>query len=368
MSLFLKPEMREMTSCQHGGIDYSELEELGISPDEVLDFSANLNPFGPPPKVREILSKVDISRYPDSSATQLRRVLAEKLGVVPESIIVGNGSTEIIRLTALAYLNHRDKVLVVEPTFGEYEVACQIVGASLVKQKLSEKNNFQLKVHETAELIKEHRPKGIFLCNPNNPTGQYFSQAEVENLLAVAEDSLVILDEAYIAFVENAWSSLKMIEKNNLLVLRSMTKDYALAGLRLGYGVAREEIIATLRSICPPWNVNAMAQEAGVVAVSEEGYLKTCQSELREAKKYLLTELTRLGFSPLPSKANFFLVEVGNASEFRHKLLQRGILMRDCTSFGLPKHIRIAVRTLPECQKLIAAVQEIISTNCYEAH
>lgn len=132
-----------------------------------------------------------------------------------------------------------------------------------------------------------------------------------------------------------------------------------MAGLRLGYGVAKEEIIVTLRRICPPWNVNALAQKAGIIAIAGEDYLKRCQAELREARNYLVTELSRLGLPPLPSEANFFLVEVGNAAAFRRELLQRRILVRDCSSFGLPQYIRIAPRTLPECQSLVAAIKEI---------
>ena len=132
-----------------------------------------------------------------------------------------------------------------------------------------------------------------------------------------------------------------------------------MAGLRLGYGVAKQEMIATLRRICPPWNVNVVAQKAGITAIAEEGFLKRCQIELREAKKYLVAQLSRLGLSPLPSEANFFLVEVGNAAEFRRELLERRMLVRDCSSFGLPQYIRVAPRTLSECRKLVAAIKQI---------
>lgn len=367
MSLLPRPEMQGVTVCPHGGIDYAELETLGIAPQEVLDFSANLNPLGPPPGVIQALCSLSyelseaISHYPDSGAWQLRYALAEKLGIKAENILVGNGSTELIRLTALAYFAKGEQVLIAKPTFGEYQVACQIVGASLIKQQLLEGNDFQLNVDETVKLIKQHRPKGIFISNPNNPTGRYLLQADFEEILDASKDSLVVLDEAYISFVDSHWSSLNTIEGNNLLVLRSMTKDYAMAGLRLGYGVAREGIIATLRRICPPWNVNALAQKAGIIAMNEEGYLKRSQIELREAKNYLVAELSSLGLPPLPSEANFFLVKVGDASKFRHELLKRKMLVRDCSSFGLAQYIRVAPRTLPECQSLVAAVRELVA-------
>ena len=382
MSLLPKPEIQNMSICQHGGIDYAEVEMLGIPPQDILDFSANLNPFGPPPGVVEALCGVSceelklrvkqgvseaISHYPDSEAYHLRRSLAEKLGIKAENILVGSGSTELIRLAALAYFDKGDRVLIIEPTYGEYQIACQITGASLVKQRLSAGSAFLLNINETLQLIKRHRPKGIFVCNPNNPTGRYIPRADFEKILDACRDSLLVLDEAYISFVDNAWSSLDLAlhslaaskERSNLLVLRSMTKDYAMAGLRLGYGVAKEEIIATLRRICPPWNVNTLAQKAGVIAINEEEYLKRCRTELKEAKNYLVAELSRLGLSPLPSEANFFLVEVGDAPKFRRELLKRMILVRDCTSFGLPQYVRIAPRTLPECQKLIVAIKEM---------
>jgi len=366
LPLLPRPGIQDMPICPHGGIDYAELEMLGIAPQDILDFSANLNPLGPPSGVMETLSDVDIAHYPDSEAYHLRCSLAEKLGIGVNNLLIGSGSTELIRLAALAYFGKGDKVLIIEPTYGEYQIACQIAGASLIKQQLSPQSAFWLNTNEIVELIQQHRPKGIFICNPNNPTGRYLPQADFQKILDASKDSLVVLDEAYVSFVDNPWSSLDFVshsslraERSNLLVLRSMTKDYAMAGLRLGYGVAKEEIIANLRRICPPWNVNAPAQKAGIIAVTEEEYLRLCQVELREAKKYLYVELSNLGLPPLPSEANFFLVEVGNAVTFRRDLLQKRILVRDCSSFGLPSYVRIAPRTLPDCQRLVAAIKEI---------
>jgi histidinol-phosphate aminotransferase len=354
-----------MPICQHGSIDYAEVEMLGIAPQDILDFSANLNPFGPPPEVIQALHGVNydlkeaISRYPDSQAHHLRHSLAERLRISSDNILIGSGSTELIRLAVLAYFAKGDKVLTIEPTYGEYELVCRIAGASVVKQQLSARNAFLPDIEELVKLIKQHRPKGIFICNPNNPTGRYLSQTDFERIRDAGKDSLFILDEAYVSFVDNPWSSLDMVEESNLLVLRTMTKDYALAGLRLGYGAAKQEIIASLHRICPPWNVNALAQKAGITALTNEGYLDWCQAKLREAKNYLLAKLSSLGLPPLPSEANFFLVKVGDASGFRRKLLDRRILVRDCASFGLHQYIRIAPRTLSECRILVDAIKEI---------
>jgi len=359
MSLQPRPEIADLKVSQHGGLNYAELEAMGISPDEVLDFSVSSNPHGPPPGLVAATKDARIDRYPDSEASELRHRLGRRLRVDPRNIIVGSGSTELIRLAALAYLGRDDKALIIEPTFGEYEVACHIMGAAIVRQRLSDRDGFALDMDMTQELMRRHRPRVVFLCNPNNPTGSYLSRQEFQRLLAAAPDSLVILDEAYIAFVPETWPSTDMIEDNNLLILRSMTKDYTLAGLRLGYAVAHQEIVDTLRRVCPPWNVNAVAQQAGVFALQQEEFSRRTRIQVSQAKAYLVRELTRLGLRPLPSRTNFFLVEVGDASDWRRRLLKKGILVRDCTSFGLPHHVRIAPRDFMACSRLVAAIKEL---------
>ena len=347
--------------CYHGGPDYAELESKGISVDGILDFSSNTNPFGPPPGISESLAKVDISQYPDSDATDLRRKLASILGISPNNIIVGSGSTELLRLIALAYLNVEDAAVIIEPTFGEYEMACRVVGASVVKDTLSADNLFRLDVQQMISSMGKNSPKIIFLCNPNNPTGQYLSRDELEQLLNAAQDCLVVIDEAYVAFVDHAWPSMDLVERDNCIILRSMTKDFALTGLRLGYALAREDIIEILRRVCPPWNVNILAQRAGLLALESSEYVGQCSAKLKEAKDYLVKELSRVGYDILPSSANFFMMKVGNAATFREYLLGQGILVRDCASFGLSEYIRIAPRSLPECQKLVATIERRVA-------
>lgn len=353
-----KPNIDKLVPTIHGGIDYLELEKLGISPEDVLDFSVSTNPLGPPPGIKEALVQASIERYPDSEATELGQSLAKKLNIAPTNLIIGSGSTELIRLVTTAYFGSEDVVIIPQPTYGEYEIACHLVGAQVLKQPTLEEANFRLNVAETVDLIREHRPKGIFLCNPNNPTGQCLSKEELEKILSVAEDSLVILDEAYIAFTENTWASVDLIDCGNVVILRSMTKDYALAGLRLGYAVAAESIISVLKRVRPPWNVSSVAQAAGVFALKADGYLEECRIRINEAKEFLVEGLKRLGLSPLPSQTNFFLVKVDDAARFRQALLRKGILVRDCTSFGLPAYIRVAPRTMAECQRLLAAMKE----------
>jgi len=330
---------------------------MGLAPDEILDFSVSSNPFLSPSGVRKALSTIVIERYPDSEAAEFRQCLSVKLGVVPGNILAGSGAMELIRLIALTYFRPGDSVLILEPTFGEYKVACCIAGVEVVSQRGREEAGFASRIEETVNLIRQLRPRAVFICNPNNPTGQYLSRQDVEMVLDTCGDGLLILDEVYIAFVDESWSSIDLISRGNIVIVRSMTKDYALAGLRLGYAVANEGIINALRRVRPPWNVNVVAQKAGVVALENADYLERCQRETAKAKRFLMDELDRLGFILVPSSTNYFLVKVTNAQDFRTALLRHGILVRDCTSFGLLQYVRIAARTMPECQKLIATIQ-----------
>jgi histidinol-phosphate aminotransferase len=354
-----RPAIDKLISSIHGGIDYEELKGLGILPEVVLDFSVSINPFGPPPGIRKALISPSIQHYPDPEAIELRQALAEKLNISTGKLIVGSGSTELIRLVAAAYFEPGDLVVIPQPTYGEYEIACQLANAKIMKQPVLKEPDFHLDVCEITKLLRKHKPKAVFLCNPNNPTGQYMSRDEVAQIMSSAPESLIVLDEAYIAFTENAWASVDLIDHGNLVILRSMTKDYALAGLRLGYAMSAEPTISILKRVRPPWNVNTIAQKAGIVALNADKYLEECNSKTRQAKNFLLKELECLGLSPLPSQTNFFLVRVGNATTFRQALLKKGLLVRDCTSFGLPQYIRLAPRSLPECRKLIEAIKDM---------
>jgi len=361
LSLRPRPEIENLEACPHGGLNQAELKELGLNPEAVLDFSVCANPFPPPPEVQQAFDILSIDRYPDSEATEFRQCLSAKLGVAPVNILAGSGSMELIRLIALTYFRQGDSVLILEPTFGEYKVASQIAGAGVVKQVARAEDSFAPRIDEMVSLIRQLRPRAVFICNPNNPTGHYLTRQEIERVLQACGDGLLILDEAYIAFVDESWSSLDLISEGNLVILRSMTKDYALAGLRLGYAVADEAIIGALRRVCPPWNVNVVAQKAGVIVLNDTQYLEQCQQEIRRAKQFLIGELRQLGYTLVPSSTNFFLVKVGNAQEFRMALLRDGILVRDCTSFGLHQYVRIAAGTMAQCQELVESIRAMRS-------
>jgi histidinol-phosphate aminotransferase len=218
-----------------------------------------------------------------------------------------------------------------------------------------------MNIDDIIRLTGEIKPGVIFVCNPNNPTGGYIGRNDFQNLLESQPDSLIILDEAYISFVRNSWNSLEFIDRGNLLVIRSLTKDYALAGLRLGYAAGSKDIINALRKICPPWNVNVVAQHAGIVALQYENFLKEGIELALNEKQFLIGELKRLGFNCLPSRTHFFLVDAGSAETLRLRLLRKGILVRDCASFGLPEYIRISPGTRKKNRKLVEMLTEIVA-------
>ena len=348
----------KLSPAVHGGIDYTELLSIGIPADEILDFSTNCNPFGPPPGIKGVIKNADLESYPDSASNELRKALADKLQVNMNNLIIGSGSTELIRLISLAYLDNKDTVIIYSPTYSEYETACKISGCTIIKIDLSSEDNFNLDAKKTVSQIKKHKATAVFLCNPNNPTGQYLSKNEVECIIKADKNCLVILDEAYIAFTDNPWESLDLLKYDNLLIVRSMTKDYALAGIRIGYAIAGEDIIATLNKIKPPWNVSSVAQKAAIYTLSHDQYIQQCHRKIQISKNYLISELQKMGIYTLPSQTNFFLVRTGNATVIRQLLLKKGILIRDCSSFGLLEYIRIAPRSISQCKKLILALKE----------
>lgn len=360
MSVTPKPELDDLEECPHGVISDQELRGLGLERHQVIDFSVNANPLGPSPRVAAAIAQVDIGRYPDPEAAQLRSVLADKLGMRPQNIIAGNGSAELIWLVTLAYVRAGDPILIIGPTFGEYARASRIMGAKLVHHTARTQASFALSLEEVCQAIRREKPRLVFLCNPNNPTGLFLNGVEAKALADASKDGLLVVDEAYRAFVEEPWPSLELLGEGNVLLLRSMTKDYALAGLRLGYALGDPQVIAALRKVQSPWSVNAAAQRAGIAALEDEEHLRHSRQVVREAKAFLVSELSRLGLRVLPSAANFLLIDVADAPSFRAALLKEGLCVRDCTSFGLPQFIRIGVRTLPECQRLIQGIAEVL--------
>ena len=350
----------------HGSINPSELRALGLKAQDLLDFSASISPIGPPAGVWEAICSVDLSAYPDPECLELREAICRHLSspsreILMDQVLAGNGSTEIFHLLTRVYLSDNSSALLLTPTYGEYDGACRLAGAEILNHQADLAGDFRWDIDAAASIIKERNPALIFVCNPNNPTGVYLDWGEVEALADAARDtsSLLVLDEAYLSFVEEPWDSLGFLGRPEVMLVRSMTKDYAQTALRLGYALASKEVIARLREYQPDWSVNGLAQKAGVAALEDTGYLDKCRKAVSTAKDYLSRELKNLDLDVPHAEANFILVKVGDAAKWRSLLLAKGIVVRACTSFGLPEYIRVGILPLGDCQRLLAAMTEL---------
>ena len=354
-----RPALVGLGRAPHGSVSEAELERFGLRLSDVIDFSASCNPLGPSPRVRSALLSVDVARYPDDEALELRHVLARRASLAISQVVVGSGSAELIWLVCLAYLRPGDRALVLGPAFGEYARAVRVHGGKVVTVDAKGDDDFAPPLDAASLALGRERCRLAFLGSPNNPTGTYLSRDQLVGLIERHPLTLFVVDEAYRAFVRSPWPSEELASRPNVLLLRSLTKDHALAGLRLGYALAAPEVVDALRAVQPPWSVSAAAQAAGLAALSDDEHLAASQAEVWEARRELVEALEALGLRVHPGAANAILVEVGDGRAFREELLRRGVVVRDCASFGLPAHVRIGVRTRPECRRLVEAVAEM---------
>ena len=344
----------------HGGLNDEELRTHGLTRGDVLDFSSNVNPLGTSRLVRTAAAKADLSAYPDRQSLVLSEALSSRLDVCVDEVLIGNGSTELIHLLARACLGPGHQCLILGPTFGEYEAAATLAGARVHVVEASAARGFVWSADAATREIQKLRPALTFLCNPNNPTGVYVDREFVKQLTAaIGGDGLLVLDSSYVPFAEAPWDERALRMCGNVVLLRSMTKDHALAGARLGYLVARPPTVAALRRLQPTWSVSAVAQAVGLAALADDAHVAAARTVVAEARAYLCAQLNALGYPVVDSVANFMLVRVGDAAQLRLALLRRKIAVRDCASFGLPAYIRVAVRRLDECKRLIAALQDV---------
>ncbi|HEY9595192.1 MAG TPA: histidinol-phosphate transaminase, partial [Spirochaetia bacterium] len=307
----------------------------------MVDFSVNSNPFGPSPRVRRAIAEIDVAAYPDRACTRLRGALADANGVSVESVLVANGSAELVWLVAQAVVTPRDLVMIAGPTFGEYARAAGALGAEVREVRAGEPD-FAVPVSEILRSVTRHRPRLLFLCNPNNPTGRALGAKEVSEILdACGGDTLLVLDEAYRTFVGAA--PFAPPPGGCCVVLRSMTKDFAIAGLRLGYALGDPELLRRMERFQPAWSVNSAAQAAGAAALDDTAYYRETLTRLRVLSGELFHALRGLGVRLAPSDTHFAIARFDTPARLvRQLLLRRGIQVRDCASFGLPFHVRIA--------------------------
>jgi len=344
----------------HGSITPGELRELGLNIDDVIDFSSNITPLGMPPHIKEAISGIDVARYPDPDCLELRESISGKTGVDMASILVGNGSTEIIHLIAQTFLKKDDDAVILSPTYGEYATACRLAGMEPVFIAAREKDDFRWNIPGICRKMKSVKPRLVFLCNPNNPTGILLKKNDIAKIAAAVDPGLLVVDEAYMPFADDPWDATALLDRGNIAVMRSMTKDYALAGVRLGYVIAQPEVIDKLKCYQPFWSVNAVAQAIGLAVIGDRKHIAKARKVVAEAKSYLLGAIESVGLRAIPSSANFVLIKIGDAKSMRRELLRHGICVRDCTSFGLPQYIRIAMQPMPACRRFVEALRSVI--------
>lgn len=351
----------------HGGLDLAELRRLGLDPADVIDFSVNSNPFGPPPAVLEAVRAVDISTYPDRDCLRLRESLAEMNRVSTDNILAGNGSVELIWMILQARLKPGDTVVIAEPTFGEYRRAAETLGARVLAVNAAGPH-CRMDLEEISRAAASTGARAVFLCNPNNPSGQFLPDTAITAFKrSLPADCWLVLDEAYRAFVPGM--DFPHARHTRTLLLRSMTKDFALAGLRLGYALGPAPLIERMRAFQPTWSVGAPAQAAGLAALRELRYYQESWQRLHAVKIELFTALVSAGHTLLPSDVHYALLRApGGGAQLRARLLKRALQVRDCASFGLPEYVRISARLTQHNRALLRALAELRAEGMLEEY
>ncbi len=354
----------------HGGNLTRASLKYGLPREEIIDFSANINPLGPS---KEVIIAIEnnlglISEYPDPDCNELKTALASYLGVHDKNILMGNGAAELIYL--FVRIAGYKKALIPVPAFSEYSLAVLSQGGEVIKINLNEEDGFRLPINK---IVNHFSPgKLLFLCNPNNPTGRVVTGRVVRLILkeALTRGVFVLVDEAFMDFMSyrNYFSVMSLAGKHpNLAVLYSMTKFFGIPGLRLGAIVTTEELVGKMNASKDPWNVNVLAQVAGVAGLRDEVYMENTRRLIKREKNYLYQGLEGIaGLRPLPGAANFILVNVIRtgltSKEITDLVGKRGILVRDCYGFsGLEgRFIRVAVKTRPENEKMLLALKSVL--------
>ncbi|RME25984.1 MAG: histidinol-phosphate aminotransferase family protein [Deltaproteobacteria bacterium] len=345
MTVFpIRSHVRALRPVVHGGA--AQLRARGLDPARIDDFSATLLPLSPPPPVRAAIAAVDPRSYPDPASTRLRKLLARRHGVDPAQVLCAGGSVALIRAIARTCLGPGDRALIVGPTFGEYAAGVRAAGGS-VEEVCTDR------VDRVLGAIDRHRPALVFLCNPNNPTGHRWTADQVA---AIAARAPLVVDEAYMGFLQPCPAP---VMGPGRLVLRSLTKDHAMAGLRVGYALGDPDLLAAVAHQLDPWGLGSVAEAAAVAALSHPAPYRDAIAALWRERDRLAEAIAGLGLPVDVRAAPFFLVEVGDAAAASARLLESGLLVRDCSSFGLPHHIRISPQTPAAGDRLVAALASL---------
>ncbi|WP_035588912.1 histidinol-phosphate transaminase [Hippea jasoniae] len=358
-------EYIEKLKPYEGGKPIDELKRQLNIEGEIIKLASNENPFGPSEKAVEAIKKTaaGVNYYPDGDSYYLKHKLADRLGVNPDNIIFGNGSDELIELIYRTFAtSYDDEIVYCYPTFVEYKIIGLSFGKKLVELPLKD---FSYDIDAILEHITD-RTRLVFLNTPNNPTGTKIDRSDIERVIdKCSNDTLVVIDEAYYeyAILEDDYSELlDLYKKGNVIILRTFSKAYGLAGLRIGYGVAHPEIINYLNRVRPPFNVNIVAQNAALAALDDIEHVKKTVLDAKKQKEYLYTEFDKIGIKYVKSYANFVLFDVGqDADEIYRKLLQKGIIVRSMSGYGLKSFLRVSVGLDYQNRRFIEALKDILN-------
>ncbi len=335
--------------------------ELGLK--SVIKLASNENPYGPSPKALRSLTRAarGINRYPDGDCFYLRQALAKRLKVSPRQLVFGNGSDEIIVLTVRVFVNPGDEVIIADPSFLIYGIAAKVADAKVTAVPL---RDFYYDL-EAMKRAVTGKTRLIFLGNPDNPSGKYLTQKQLEDFLdGLREDILIFIDEAYYEYVraKDYVDSLELLKKHkNLIVTRTFSKMYGLAGLRIGYGIASEEIIDCLNRIREPFNVNSLAQAAALACLSDQAYYRGIARKIERQREVLYRGLRKSGLEYIESHTNFILIDTRqDAARLAKALLAKGVIVRDMSFWGLKHFIRVTIGTEAENKRFLNVIGKIL--------
>jgi histidinol-phosphate aminotransferase len=359
----LVPEWIRTLDPYPPGKPIEEVErELGIR--DSIKLASNENPLGPSPKALAALAAAlgGLHRYPDGSAFYLKRRLAERLRVAEDELVIGNGSNEIIELVVRAFLRPGDEAVMADQAFVVYRLVVQAAGGTSRAVPLREFT------HDLPALAAAIGPRTrlVFLANPNNPTGTMFRRPAWERFLAaVPPNVIVVADDAYAEYVEDPAYPDTVHERGDgrvpIVSLRTFSKLYGLAGLRVGYGVAPAPVIDALGRIRQPFNVNSLALVGALAALDDDEHVRRTLAVNREGLAFLLEAFRTLGLASVPSAANFVLVRVGDGARVYADLLRRGVIVRPMAAYGFPEHVRVTVGTPAENERFVAALRAVLA-------
>jgi histidinol-phosphate aminotransferase len=335
--------------------------EFGL--DEVIKLASNENPFGPSPQVRQALVEEsdNLALYPDGAAYNIRHKLAQHYGIDPERFIFGNGSDEIVQMISRAFITPGTNSVMADPTFPRYKTNIVIDGGEVREIPLQDG------VHDLPQMAAaiDDQTRIVWVCNPNNPSGTYVDAAALNAFMdKVPAHVVVVLDEAYVEYVTAADfpDALELIERYpNLIVLRTFSKIYGLAGLRIGYGIARPQLTDLLNRVREPFNTSRVGQKAAVTALDDEAYRDECHRKNKAGKEQYYAAFEKLGLDYYPTEANFVMVDVGRpADEVFQPLLRQGLIVRSGEALGFPTKLRITIGTEEQNEKIIRALTNIV--------